>query len=114
MGAKEGVTACVATIVGKVITDPILRTADSMTLKHVDQFYLHGLMKAVVEGADSPATGDVRGKYGAIAATNFDFRNKMVTCVELLNAKIEKMGTYGIKIPPKKTSDSYKIAAIVF
>ena len=56
-------------------------------------------MKAVVEGADRPATGDVRGKYGAIVATNFDFRSKMVTCVELLNAKIEKMGTYGIKMP---------------
>ena len=36
MGAKEGVAAGVATIVGKAITDPILRTADSTTLKHVD------------------------------------------------------------------------------
>ena len=99
MGAKEGVAAGVATIVGKAITDPVLRTADSTTLKHVDQFHLHELMKVVIEGADRPATGDVRGKYGSIVATNFDFRSKMVTCVELLNANIEKMGTYGIKMP---------------
>ena len=91
--------AGVATIVSNAITDPILRTADSTTLKHVDQFHLHELMKAVVEGADRPATGDVRGKYGAIVATNFDFQSKIVTCVELLNANIEKMGTYGIKMP---------------
>ena len=41
IGAKEGVAADVATIVGKAITDPVLRTADSTTLKHVDQFHLH-------------------------------------------------------------------------
>ena len=50
----------------KAITHPILRTADSTTLKHVNQFHLHELMKAVVKGADRPTTGDIRGKYGAI------------------------------------------------
>ena len=98
IGAKEGVAAGVATIVGSAITDPVLRTADSTTLKHVDKFHLYELMKAVIEGADRPATGDVRIKYGQIVATTFDFRTKMVTCVELLSAKIEKMGTYGINM----------------
>ena len=36
IGAKEGVAAGVATIVGNAITDPVLCTADSTTLKHVD------------------------------------------------------------------------------
>ena len=71
IGAKEGMAAGVTTIVGSAITDPVLRTADSTTLKHVDKFHLYELMKAVIEGANRPATGDVRNKYGSIVATIF-------------------------------------------
>ena len=39
----------------------------------------------------------MRNKYGNIIATNFEFLSKIVTCVELLNSKIEKIGTFGIK-----------------
>ena len=98
IGAKEGVAAGIATIVGKAITDPVLRTADASTLKNVDDYSLYDLIKAMVEGADRPATQDVRKKFTGIIATNFDFRTKIVTCVEVLNSKLEKMATYGITI----------------
>ena len=69
--AKEGVAAGAATIVGKTISDLVLRTTDSTTLKHVDQLHLHELMKVVVDGENCPETGDVRNRYGNIVITNF-------------------------------------------
>ena len=52
IGAKEDVTAGVVIIFGKAVTGPILCTADSTALKHVDQFHLHKLLKVVVDGVN--------------------------------------------------------------
>ena len=42
----------------------------------------------------------MRQQLGAIIATGFDFHQKMLTCVEILNLRIAEIGTYGIKVGP--------------
>ena len=100
VGAKEGVAAGVTTISGKESTDAVLRTVGSTTNKKIDKYTLNNLTQAVIDSADRPVTEDVRQHLGAIIATGFDFRQKMLTCVEILNLRIAKIGTYGIKLGP--------------
>ena len=100
VGAKKGVVAGVTTISGKEITGAVLHSVNSTTIKNVYKYTLHELMQAVIDGTDRPATKDVRQQHGAIIATGFDFLQKMLTCVEILNSRIPKIGTYGIKVGP--------------
>ena len=74
VGVKEGVAAGVTTISGKEITDAVLRTVDSTTNKNVDNYTLYNLIQAVIDGADRPATEDVRRQLRTIVATGSDFR----------------------------------------
>ena len=63
IGAKEDVTAGVVIIFGKAVTGPILCTADSTALKHVDQFHLHKLLKVVISSILGPTiTRNVKNK----------------------------------------------------
>ncbi len=49
---KEGVAAGITKIVGKDITNPILRTSDGISFKSVDDYQLHELVTAITEGAE--------------------------------------------------------------
>jgi hypothetical protein len=55
-------------------------------------------MRAVIEGAERPATTDVRKIYVSLCSTKFDFRIKMVVNVELLRSLAAKSNGYGVKV----------------
>ena len=55
---------------------------DGQDFHTVDGYQLCNLMTAVIEGAERPATQDVRNMYVCLCGTRFDFRTKMVTNVE--------------------------------
>ena len=84
IGAKVGAAAGISMLVGTDITDATLRTTDGQDFKTVDEYTLYALMRAVIEGAERPATIDVRKLYVSLCSTKFDFRIKMVVNVERL------------------------------
>ncbi len=52
----------------------------------------------MLDGTKWPATENIRTQYGAIVATQFDFRQKMSTNVEQLRARAAKINKYGITV----------------
>ena len=55
-------------------------------------------MKAVIKGAELPATQDVRNMYVRLCSTRFDFHNKMVTNVEHFRSQVAKANAYGVTV----------------
>ena len=55
-------------------------------------------MRAVIEGAERPATIDVRKLYVSLCSTKFDFRIKMVVNVERLRSQAAKSNGYGVQV----------------
>ena len=55
-------------------------------------------MRSVIEGAELPATIDVRKLYVSLCSTKFDFRIKMVVNVERLRSQAAKSNGYGVKV----------------
>ena len=98
IGAKEGTTEAITDKVGSDITDAVLRTADGTDYRSIDDYELHELVTAAIQGADRPNTSDVLEQLAAILAFGFDFQKKVITNIELLRAKIARMHSYGIII----------------
>ena len=63
ISAKEGAAAGISKVVGTDITDTTLRTTDGQDFKTVDECTFYALIWAVIEGAELPATMDVRKLY---------------------------------------------------
>ena len=93
---KEGAAAGITAIIGKDITNVILQTSGRSDQQDINDYSLHPFTKAVIDGAYRPATKDVCKKFGALVATQFDFRQKMVTNVEHLHSKAANINTYGV------------------
>ena len=55
-------------------------------------------MKAVIKGAELPATQDVRNMYVRLCSTRFDFCTKMVTSVERFQSQAAKVNGYGVTV----------------
>jgi hypothetical protein len=64
---KEGVAAGITKIIGKDITNPILRTSDGISFKSVDEYQLHQLVTAITEGAERPEATTIRQQFVNIA-----------------------------------------------
>ena len=54
IGVKEGIAEGVTNIVGRDITNPILRMTDDSYLKSLDQYQIHQLFTTITEGAERP------------------------------------------------------------
>ncbi len=52
IGAKEGVVKAVTKLVGRDITDAVLRTTDGSNHKSIDDYTLFAVMAAAIDGAD--------------------------------------------------------------
>jgi hypothetical protein len=52
IGAKEGAMEAITEKVGSDITDAILRTADVTNYRSIDDYELHNLVNAAIQGAD--------------------------------------------------------------
>ena len=98
IGAKEGAAAGISKVVGTDITDTTLRTTDGQDFKTVNKYTLYAFMRAVIEGAERPATIDVRKLYVSLCSTKFDFCIKMVVNVERLRSQAAKSIGYGVKV----------------
>ncbi len=71
---KEGVAAVAAgitKIMGKDITNPILRMADGISFRSVDNYQLHQLITAITEGAKRLAASTIREQFANIAGMVF-------------------------------------------
>ena len=98
IGAKEGVSVGVSKVFGTDITIPALRTTDENYFKIVDGHSLHDLMIAVTEGAERPATTDVRQLYVNLCSTTFYFRSMMVVHVKRLRSQAAKSNGYSVSV----------------
>ena len=98
IGAKEGVAAGISAVVGTAVIDTTLRTTDGQDFKTVDAYQLVDLMKAIIDGAERPATTDVRNMFVRLCSTQFDFRTKMVTQVERFRSQAAKANGYGVTV----------------
>ena len=98
VGAKEGAMEAITNKVGSDITDAVLRTADGTDYRSIDDYKLHDLVNAAIQGADRPNTSDVLEQLASILSFQFNFQKKVITNVELLRAKIARMHSYGIVV----------------
>jgi hypothetical protein len=98
IGVKEGVAAGITKIVGKDITNPILRTSDGISFKSVDQYQLHQLITAITEGAERPEATTIRQQFVNIAGTIFDWRDTVAINVEKFATNAAKTQAYGIRV----------------
>ena len=96
IGVKEGITERLTKIVGRDITNPILRTTDNSSFKSVDQYQIHQLFTAFTEGLERPELSNIRGQLVNIVGTIFDWRETVVTNVERMAAMSAKFLGYGV------------------
>ena len=98
IGVKEGVAAGITKIVGKDITNPILRTSDGISFKSVDHYQLHQLITAITEGAERPEATTIRQQFVNIAGMVFDWRDTVAINVEKFATNAAKTQAYGIRV----------------
>jgi phosphotransferase system HPr-like phosphotransfer protein len=98
IGVKEGMAREITARVGASITNPILRHPDGVRMKKVDEYLLHELVAAVMEGAERPSPIEIRKQITAIMAFTFDWRETGATNQERLAADIVKADAFGVTI----------------
>ena len=84
--------------VGTSITNPILCHPDGVRIKKVDEFLLHQLVDAVMQGAERPYPIEIRKQIMAITAFTFDWRETSATNQERLTTDIAKADAFGVEI----------------
>jgi len=95
---KEEVAVGITKIVGKDITNPILRTTDGISVKSVDEYQLHQLITAITEGAERPEATTIRQQFVNIAGMVFDWRDTVAINVKKFATNTAKMQAYGIRV----------------
>ena len=98
IGVKEGVAAGITKIVGKDITNPILRTTDGISFKSVDEYQLHQLVIAITEEAERPEAATIRQQFVNIAGMVFDWRDTVAINVEIFATIAAKTQAYVIRV----------------
>ena len=84
IGAKEGVAAAITSNVGNDVTHTILKTADGLDYKGIDDYQIKDLLNAVIQGTDRPSTTNILELLVAILAFQFNFQKKVKANVEIL------------------------------
>ena len=79
IGVKEQMAKEITSAVGEVITNPILRNADGVRFKKLDEYHLHQLVAAVMEGAERPDPIEIRTQIKNVMAFLFDSREASAT-----------------------------------
>ena len=85
-------------LAGSDITDTVLETANGTDYHSIDDYELHELITAAIQGVDCPNTSNVLDQLASILSFRFDFQKKVITNIKLLHAKINRMHSYGIVI----------------
>ena len=95
---KEAIASGITKLVGAAITNPIFRTSDGTDFRTVNKYSLAELLKAVSGGTERPEAANIRRKFVSLAATQFDFRERIATNVEQFATLTSKSKLYGIKV----------------
>jgi hypothetical protein len=66
--------------------------------KGLDEYTLHELLKAVVNGADRPPATDILDQLLTVFNFTFDMRKKISMNMESLQALVIRMSSYGVDI----------------
>ena len=82
ISVKEGIAEGITNIVGKDITNPILRTTDVSDLKYIDEYQINQLFTSITEGADRLEATNIRRQFVNTSGTIFDWGEMVVTNVE--------------------------------
>jgi len=98
IGAKEGTAAAITAKVGERVTDAVLRTADGMDYKSIDEFELYELVTAAMQAADRPRVREIRQQLLAVLSIRFNFRQRFSDNVAVLRARIARIAAYGITV----------------
>jgi hypothetical protein len=69
----------------------VLKTADDVNFKGINEYHFYDLVQVCVQGADHPATRVILGHLIEIISTRFDFRNKVINNVEALRSKTARL-----------------------
>ena len=91
IGINEGITEGITKIVGKDITNPILRTTENSDFKSVDQYQIHQLFTAITEGAEIPESTNIQRQFVNIAGKILDWRETVVTNIERMAEMAAKL-----------------------
>jgi hypothetical protein len=98
IGAKEGITDGIIAVVGKLVTDTVLRTADGTDDKAIDDYEIHDLLDAVAQAAERPRHRDVRKQLVAAVDFSFNFQRHFSANAVELRTKIAKLLPFGIEL----------------
>jgi hypothetical protein len=98
IGVKEGVAAGITKLVGKDITNPILRTTDGISFKSENDYQLHQLITAITEGTDRPEVTTIRNQFITIAGMVLDWRDTVTSNAEKFATNAAKTQAYGIRV----------------
>jgi hypothetical protein len=98
ISTKEGVVKVVLKLVGRDITDAILKMANGSNHKSIDNFMLYDVMKLAINRADRPSTNDMLEQLLKVINHTFDFCKKFSINMELMQSNVARMTTYGIVI----------------
>ena len=96
IGVREGIKEGITNIIGREITNPILRTKDNSDFKLVDQYHIHQLFTAIIEGAEITESTNIPRQFVNITGTIFDWRETVVTNIKLMKYISEKLLGCGV------------------
>ena len=98
VGAKEQMAKEITARIRKNVTNTILRNSDGVHFKKVDEYHLHQVVAAVMEGAERPDPIKIRKQITDVMAFVFDWRDTGTTNQERLAANIVKAAAFGFVI----------------
>jgi hypothetical protein len=93
ISTKEGVVKAITKLVGSVVTNAILRTANGSNHKSINEFTLYKVMKLAIDSANRPSTNNVLEQLLEIINHNCDFCKKISVNMELMQSNMEQMAT---------------------
>ena len=90
IGVKEAVAEGITALISEAITNSFFWTADGRNFRRVDEYELHQLYTAIMEGATRTEATNIRRQYVNLAGTMFDFRETFaVNCKQLADAAMK-------------------------
>ena len=96
IGAKEGATATITAKVGAHVTNAVLRNANGMDYKSINDYKLHEIVTIIIQAATRSKIGAVHQQLITVLSTPFNFRQRISNNVAVLRAKNARIAAYGI------------------
>ena len=98
ISAKEGTATAVTDNVGSDVTDIVIRKVNGDNFKGIDDYELQKIFSAKINGADPPSANTVLEQLASVLRYAFNFQQKVITNMELLQARVARLQLSGITI----------------